>query len=256
MKEKFKWKNIATIFVTAILFFCAPIVVWLVISTKSKIGFIEEKYLSVWIGFYGSIIGGIITFFGVWWTISSNEKDRKEDIKNSYLPIPVIYSICSSEEAKYFWNCYEKTFEVENVSLCLKNIGKGPMLKITYDNDELFFMIHNNKKYLPSNYGGYYKQAIDKNEEYKIIFPPITIPLDMSEVSEKNCEIYYLTHINYSDAFHRENDLYIKVTFVISKNKQCSKEYTEISEVEFNLLKEYSTEELVNKVDVKKDVEA
>lgn len=80
-----------------VIFLCALLVrgpmLWMCMTTDSILGFIQDKYISSWIGYYGAIIGGLITFFGVWWTISVNEKNRQEDIKNSYLPIPTIFNI-------------------------------------------------------------------------------------------------------------------------------------------------------------------
>lgn len=54
-----------------------PLVVSLIVKTPSFIGFINNNELGVWIGFYGSIIGGLLTLIGVVWTLNYNDRVRK-----------------------------------------------------------------------------------------------------------------------------------------------------------------------------------
>ena len=61
-----------------VLFFSAPFVHY-IITCESGIGFITVEHYDAWISFFGAIIGGSLTLFGVWWTIIEQQKSRKED---------------------------------------------------------------------------------------------------------------------------------------------------------------------------------
>lgn len=77
----------AVLFVSIVLIiFCAPFV-YSAISIKSPFGFIVPEQYDAWIGFYGSIIGGVLTVLGVWWTIDDNNKKKQEELSIQYRPI-------------------------------------------------------------------------------------------------------------------------------------------------------------------------
>lgn len=84
------WKLILT--VTAFLIF-VPYITYLIVTLPSPfgIGFINDSNRDTWINFFGSIIGGGATLFGVWWTIKDQDKKRKEDLAVQYRPILVFY---------------------------------------------------------------------------------------------------------------------------------------------------------------------
>ena len=57
----------------------SPPFVWYTVSLKSSFGFILPEHIDAWIGFYGAVIGGSLTLFGVWWTITDQKKIREDD---------------------------------------------------------------------------------------------------------------------------------------------------------------------------------
>lgn len=93
------------------------------------------------IGYAGSIIGGFITLFGVWWTINSNEEIRKKDIILQYRPFlnyeienykkqyKRMGEIALSFENEYFSDISRYTDEH---LLIVKNAGKGDIEKINF----------------------------------------------------------------------------------------------------------------------------
>lgn len=64
-----------------ILFVMAPPTVNFIVSTKSPAGFISTDKQDVWIDFFGTLLGGTLTLWGVGWTIEYNESTRKADQK-------------------------------------------------------------------------------------------------------------------------------------------------------------------------------
>ena len=67
--------------ILAIVFSIPPFVNYIV-STSSIFGYVPLNEEDTWIGFYGSVIGGLLTLLGVWWIISYTESTRKKDQEN------------------------------------------------------------------------------------------------------------------------------------------------------------------------------
>ena len=121
------------------LVFSAPFV-WWIISEKSLIGFIRYENMDAWIGFYGSIIGGVLTLFGVWWTIADQEKKRREELAIQYQPILSANLIELKEKDKL---CSELTLlfnhdgfsdndlELAPYMIELTNLGRGEIRNTT-----------------------------------------------------------------------------------------------------------------------------
>lgn len=61
--------------------FVVPYFVNFIVSTSSFLGFIAPGKQETWINFYGSILGGIMTLLGVWWTIEYTNSTRRDDQK-------------------------------------------------------------------------------------------------------------------------------------------------------------------------------
>lgn len=58
-----------------------------IILVPSPIGFIPYEVGLTLIGYGGSIIGGFLTLYGVWWTINDQENKRKNDLAIQYMPL-------------------------------------------------------------------------------------------------------------------------------------------------------------------------
>lgn len=239
-------KIFKVIFVVSLLV-SGPLV-WKCMTTESIIGFIEERYISSWIGYYGAIIGGLITFLGVWWTISVNEKNREDDIKNAYLPIPAVLNVETCDGGPLF-EVVDDSFNLNGMFVKLKNIGKGPMLKIFFETGDSLFVICDEKKYVPSEYGGCFtKFALEVNEKEKIFLPPIKMSIDRRIMSGEGYKCVYLAHMKYFDAFNREFHLYLKIQYwtcptVSDREYDCF----QIEKEEYERLKKYPEWEIVNK---------
>lgn len=67
------------LFSLIIIFFVVPVIINFIVSTPSLFGFITVDKQDIWIGFYGSVLGGILTLLGVAWTIKHTDSIREED---------------------------------------------------------------------------------------------------------------------------------------------------------------------------------
>lgn len=147
------------------LFFAAPFVHF-VVTQNTPFGFISNKHYDTWIGFYGSIIGGVLTVLGVWWTLDEQNKqrekdkvirdqERKEELAIKYKPFLVL------DHNKL--NNFKHSFNAEGIipidltrkpnkdlyiELPIENIGDGECYLYCYDNP--FYFI-NEKKQVISN---------------------------------------------------------------------------------------------------------
>ena len=59
----------------------------IIILTPSPIGFIPRDIGIAIVGYCGSIIGGFLTLYGVWWTIDDNQKARSKELELQYCPV-------------------------------------------------------------------------------------------------------------------------------------------------------------------------
>lgn len=212
IKDQDNDKN-AFLFVTIlVLFFSAPLVYYS-ITIESSFGFIFPEQYDAWISFYGSIIGGILTVLGVWWTIIDQDKrrkeendrrdaERKEDIKNEYLPIPTV-TAKSDYNLDVSNNLYSITFKMH-----ITNVGKGPMIKIQR-HDIPFIAATERYKVTPQNYGFADPYTVNVGDQIITWFPPVKLPIDKENV---DC-YYYLSNLKYNDAFGRTFEVYYKFKF-------------------------------------------
>ena len=119
-------------------FLISPIVNW-TIKTEAFIfpqffGFVTSENESSWIGFFGAIIGGVITLMGVAWTIIDQNKKRAEDLKDMSRPI-IVSTKCDYEKVKNIKNDTSETKVIECI-LPIKNAGKGILYNPTLYNIE------------------------------------------------------------------------------------------------------------------------
>lgn len=134
MRKKFKFKKwlskykyIFLILLGIALWFLIPPFINLMMNTPpiffaDFFGFVNAENASAWIGFYGAIIGGVITLFGVAWTIIDQNKKRENDMKDALKPI-LIANQCKNEGVRGIKGVAgAKIFEC---SLEYKNAGKG-----------------------------------------------------------------------------------------------------------------------------------
>lgn len=68
-----------------------------------------------WISFFGSITGGLLTLYGVWWTIKDQDNKRKEELAVQYRPI---LTFCESKVS------FPSKLNLQ-LNIKLKNNGRG-----------------------------------------------------------------------------------------------------------------------------------
>lgn len=151
---KENWKMLVIVLIVAVLF---PVV----ILTPSKYGTISYDTGLIIVGYGGSIIGGFLTLYGVWWTIKKQEEQRREDLSIQYKPLLSFIGSLESTEEKYCRNLdfqileryhendipeyikLNKKFDNIKFSFTLRNTGRGNVAygsieKLTIENPDIF----------------------------------------------------------------------------------------------------------------------
>ena len=140
--EKTLKKNKRFLFVLLFIFLwiIVPPLINLMLKAKTIFfpnffGFVNSENFDAWVGFYGDIIGGVITLIGVAWTIVDQNKKREDDLKNALKPI-LIATSCTYEKIKGINN--ENESKVFECCLEYKNVGKGVLYNPMVFNIEYF----------------------------------------------------------------------------------------------------------------------
>ena len=122
-----KSRNVFYIFLLGILWIVVPpFVSWMLkndpLILPDFFGFVNSRNFDAWVGFYGNIIGGVITLIGVAWTIIDQNKKREMNMKDAFKPI-LIATSCTYEKIKDIKN--EKGSKVFECCIEYKNVGNG-----------------------------------------------------------------------------------------------------------------------------------
>lgn len=133
------------IIIAVICFFAfIPPITNLLVTTPSPIGFITPDTQETWIGFFGSIIGGGTTLFGVWWTIKKQKEQRRKDLAIQYKPFltvlldkehihnyPIVHKIdfdkedCDGLYKIKIGKCNDASSNKKLFPIIINNIGEG-----------------------------------------------------------------------------------------------------------------------------------
>lgn len=124
--------------------------------TESPLGFIEKGNQEIWVGFFGAVIGGLLTLFGVIITIRHEKNLRNIDKRLDFMPILKVSKskMCDTENTlsnevpsfKFMISINEPInldkeymhYKLFPQYLNFKNIGKGLAKDIQVDSFELF----------------------------------------------------------------------------------------------------------------------
>lgn len=92
---------------TAILFLIFILVIPLLINWLFKQCSPVDIFIAEWsagdaLSFYGSILGAVLTIYGVYLTIQYSQHNYREDIRNRVLPILALYSLRSRSKYQIF----------------------------------------------------------------------------------------------------------------------------------------------------------
>ena len=139
---KENWKMLVIVLIVAVLF---PII----ILTPSKYGSISYDTGLEIVGYGGSILGGFLTLYGVWWTIKRQDKEQRENMYLRVRPIIItekIQLLFDREEDNIMTDEYGNITQIDynycinKIEVTLKNIGSGPSKVIRVeDNIDAYF---------------------------------------------------------------------------------------------------------------------
>lgn len=205
-----------------------PIILYYLYVTPSKFGFIKPEDTGAWIGYYGSVLGGIITLSGVWITIRYYEKENKINKSIEYKPILVLTGLSVPE--KILKSCkvslgiqtlsssdrtpgyIHKNVNKEVLNLCITNNGRGETsnayLDFTVDTENLDWT---EKHILYSSTSRQHIGEILSNENIgvKIELPSYLLVKEDIFFNKKYVEINTLLTLEYMDMFDRAKYKYI-----------------------------------------------
>lgn len=189
----------------------SPWITHFLVTTPTCIGFITPENQDTWIGFFGAIIGGGATLVGVWWTIYSQETQRKEDLAIQYKPV---LSLIFLNETTID---YPITNTVLSFSFELKNIGRGELTNISVE-----YTQYNSPYSFRISYAE--NQTIFQNNTANMlinIFKTPNLSLEKKEAHSKsvlssisiNEEINFTLSIIFNDAFLNRYTYTYKIKF-------------------------------------------
>lgn len=137
-----------------IVFLVIAIVFPIIILCPSPIGIIPYKTGLTIVGYGGSILGGFLTLYGVWWTIKDLESERKRTEKEKLQKIKAVDRPIIDIEIQFF-DKYDGNKISDNeiaIEYIIKNIGLLASIENTiehklyyFDNGEEINITHTNK---------------------------------------------------------------------------------------------------------------
>ena len=124
-----------------IVFLLIVLVFPCVILLKSPLGMIPEDIGLAVVSYGGSIMGGFLTLYGVWWTIDANRVQQKEERELEYRPL-LKFDVCEYQhrfqqvgEIIYLFN-NEYFSDAKPVymdkMIVLENVGRGEIIELHY----------------------------------------------------------------------------------------------------------------------------
>ena len=110
-----------------------------VILLKSPLGIIPEDIGLAVVSYGGSIMGGFLTLYGVWWTIDANRVQQKEERELEYRPL-LKFDVCEYQhrfqqvgEITYLFNheyFSDSQPEYMDRMIVLENVGRGEIIEL------------------------------------------------------------------------------------------------------------------------------
>lgn len=129
---KSNWKLLAAFL---LIVFAFPFI----ILVKSPVGMIPENVGLAVVSYGGSIIGGFLTLYGVWWTIDANRVQQKEERELEYRPL-LKFDVCKYQHRfqqvgeiiylfhhEYFLDAQP---EYMDQMIVLENVGRGEIVEL------------------------------------------------------------------------------------------------------------------------------
>lgn len=85
--KKLSTKKVVLVITLILLVILIPIVLYKILTTPSSIGIISNDHVGDFIGYYGAVLGGLLTLAGVLITIKFQETSDQKDRAAQYKPI-------------------------------------------------------------------------------------------------------------------------------------------------------------------------
>ena len=221
---KENWKMLTIVTIVVILF---PII----ILTPSRYGTIPYDTGIAIVGYGGSILGGFLTLYGVWWTIKDQENTRKKDLAIQYMPLitcdeykvettnivsNVMDAISSSVFSTFKGEILNKNLKEVKIILKLTNHGRGEaivtdlesaLVVCPAEDDNFINEIHDN----PLNYNDIII-AVSQSKNVNLI-----LSFDKTKpIPKKMIFSIYLTYFSHFD--NNEINLNTSLRIKIDKN--------------------------------------
>ena len=120
---KFFKENINVLSLFTVIAIIFPIIILL----PTPIGIIPYETGLTLIGYGGSILGGLLTLYGVWWTIKKNDEERKNDLSIEYRPIiKILNKKISFISNSTPINIFSKELSIlMKIEMEFENVGRG-----------------------------------------------------------------------------------------------------------------------------------
>lgn len=154
------------------------IVVTVFVSAITKMTLLPVDTDNVWVGYYGSIIGGILTLAGVVITINYNREVRKEDFRHSIIPIFDVKvrgtGVADHGDAAIIYNGEHAVKEMFSINMINVGMKSAKELKFSINVDEI-------------NYGDVgVRELVRVDEEYSINLGVQVVDLNSLEENPKS----------------------------------------------------------------------
>ena len=213
------------------------LIIPLIINVLYKFDFGIELFRSEWsagdaLGYYGVVLGGIITVGGIWYTIRNERKKQLEENTIMYKPIIELVGVNKEinsgtpkrelnvgfgisvenndeERLNHFFN--QQQDDVDITRLIFKNKGRGETFNLYIDKLELLSNWEEGHQLFCGVSGVYIGEILQNNEFAVDITFPDYIFLPKKNLKGKDFIVQCKLMINYSDMFNRKK--YQLVTF-------------------------------------------
>lgn len=227
-------KNKRVLIIFAILIIIIPLILYKILTTPSIIGIINIAHVGDFIGYYGAVLGGLLTLAGVRVTIKRQEISDNKNRAAQYKPILTLVNQTTEEliqtsirysnigiAIQYFGRAEDdKPFWYESPSdytlkwyYKIKNEGRGETTdarieKMEIDKSDLKWV---DPHFVHSNYSSQKIGEIIKQEEIGIVMNFPTYLYIKDEFYDKSERIFLNTKVTifYKDAFQVNSYYYI-----------------------------------------------
>lgn len=206
------FKENKTVLLTSLL---AATLFPIIILTPSEFGIIPRDIGLQLVGYFGSILGGFLTLYGVWWTINDHNKEicllnepvitiSNQTVKSQNILDSEILQICLTLNNDGGITAKNVSIEFDKPSCISSFENCDGFLKIQNNNRISFIPPARDKKIIVSIFK-------NKNEEKSSKFGYSIEP--MNEINE----IYIKGKINYSSSINESKKLFLIFSFSLIK---------------------------------------